>query len=186
MEKLKFCLPQFCQLMSELAAEPSIQVGLCAKNKGAALELKQKGNQCYSSGDLPQALRSDSKSLAEDPITNMGDANVPEAETTPVSSFHNALQSVVDDIAQTVTAMAKVTQVSDNVDKENIVEKEQARQKSEDLSLRQLKKLNKMFKKLDIAEKMKNKEDNKPSGKSRPALQMLPKNAMKSEDGKQN
>ncbi|KAK8701818.1 hypothetical protein V6N13_020196 [Hibiscus sabdariffa] len=175
---------------------------------------------------------SGSKSLAEDPMTNMVDANVTEAETTPVSSFHNAPQSVADsekvvnyggsealiDVcvkpaeefaemapvskSETITTtmppssplkaqfllpsessdkiqttLANVTQVSDNVDKENTVEKELELQKLEGLSLRQLRKLNKMFKKLDITETNKNKEDNKqPSGKSRTALQMLPQN----------
>ncbi|KAL4339767.1 hypothetical protein GQ457_08G010200 [Hibiscus cannabinus] len=61
-------LPQFHQLISELAAEPSTQAGLCAKNKGAALELKQKGNQCYSSGDHSQALRCYSQALRLAPI----------------------------------------------------------------------------------------------------------------------
>ncbi|GMI88750.1 hypothetical protein HRI_002544300 [Hibiscus trionum] len=157
-----------------------------------------------------------------DPMTNMVNANVTEAETTPVSSFHNAPQSVVDGTAQKMvncggseavidvcvkpadesaetapvsnsessnkiqTAMEKVTQVSDNIDKENILEKQREMKKLEDLSLRELRKMNKMFKKLGIAEKMKNKEDNKPSGKSRTALQMLPQNAMKSEDGNQD
>ncbi|KAK8651453.1 hypothetical protein V6N13_141054 [Hibiscus sabdariffa] len=61
-------LPQFHQMISELAAEPSTQAGLCAKNKGAALELKQKGNQCYSSGDHSQALRCYSQALRLAPI----------------------------------------------------------------------------------------------------------------------
>ncbi|XP_038992597.1 COPII coat assembly protein SEC16-like, partial [Hibiscus syriacus] len=150
----------------------------------------------------------------EDPKTNMVyeealvDANVTEAETTLVSSFHSASQSIVDDIAQKrvnyggsealinvcvkpaeefadttlvsnsetittsmplwspskaqfshpskssnkkeTTVVAKVTQVSDNLNKENIVEKELAKQKLESLSLRQLRKLNKMFDKLEI------------------------------------
>ncbi|GMI94228.1 hypothetical protein HRI_003092200 [Hibiscus trionum] len=193
------------------------------------------------------------------------DANVTEAKTTPVSSFHNASQSVVDDIQvqqmenydggsealinvcvmpaeefadtsvkitspvpdnetittsmppssplkaqfpdqskssnkkQTTIPKPKVTQVSDNLNKENIVEKElepclrkvkknvldeETMQKLEGLSLR---KLNQMFKELKINEKMKNKEDNKQSlGKSRPALQMLSQNSMKSEDEKLN
>lgn len=55
--QLFLSLPQFHQLISELAAEPSTQAGLCGKNEGAALDLKQKGNQCYSSGDHSQALR---------------------------------------------------------------------------------------------------------------------------------
>ncbi|XP_040965794.1 SET and MYND domain-containing protein 4 isoform X3 [Gossypium hirsutum] len=55
--QLFLSLPQIHQLISELAAEPSTQAGLCGKNEGAALDLKQKGNQCYSSGDHSQALR---------------------------------------------------------------------------------------------------------------------------------
>ena len=50
-------LPQFHQLIAELAADPKNQTGLCGKNKDAALDLKQKGNQCYSSGDHSEALR---------------------------------------------------------------------------------------------------------------------------------
>ncbi|XP_039036962.1 microtubule-associated protein futsch-like [Hibiscus syriacus] len=181
---------------------------------------------------------SDSKSSAEDSMTKMVDANVTEAETTLVSSFHSGSQSIVDDIAQKMvecggsealinvcvkpaedladktpvsnsetittsmplsspskaqflqlskssnkeqTTVGKVTQESDNLKKENIVEKELAKHKLESLSLRQLKKLNKMFDKLEISHKQ-------PCGKSsRPALQMLPQNSMKSEDGeKQN
>ncbi|KAK8620838.1 hypothetical protein V6N13_067299 [Hibiscus sabdariffa] len=61
-------LPQFHQLISELAAQPSTQAGLCAKNKGAALELKLKGNQFYSTGDHSQALRCYSQALRLAPI----------------------------------------------------------------------------------------------------------------------
>nr|KJB78627.1 hypothetical protein B456_013G010300 [Gossypium raimondii] len=66
--QLFLSLPQFHQLISELAAEPSTQAGLCGKNEGAALDLKQKGNQCYSSGDHSQALRCYSQALRLAPI----------------------------------------------------------------------------------------------------------------------
>ncbi|KAE8706464.1 hypothetical protein F3Y22_tig00110393pilonHSYRG00236 [Hibiscus syriacus] len=65
-------LPQFHQLISDLAAQPSAQAGLCAKNKDAALELKQKGNQCYSSGDHSQALSCYSQALRLAPIDAHG------------------------------------------------------------------------------------------------------------------
>ncbi|KAB1993167.1 hypothetical protein ERO13_D13G009600v2 [Gossypium hirsutum] len=66
--QLFLSLPQIHQLISELAAEPSTQAGLCGKNEGAALDLKQKGNQCYSSGDHSQALRCYSQALRLAPI----------------------------------------------------------------------------------------------------------------------
>ncbi|XVF41271.1 hypothetical protein PTKIN_Ptkin01aG0267200 [Pterospermum kingtungense] len=50
-------LPQFHELIAELAADPKTQTGLCGKKKDAALELKHKGNLCYSTGDHSQALR---------------------------------------------------------------------------------------------------------------------------------
>ncbi|KAE8670995.1 hypothetical protein F3Y22_tig00112000pilonHSYRG00088 [Hibiscus syriacus] len=191
-----------------------------------------------------ESAAADDEASSEDSMTNKVseeasvDANVTEAETTLVSSFHSGSQSIVDDIAQKMvecggsealinvcvkpaedladktpvsnsetittsmplsspskaqflqlskssnkeqTTVGKVTQESDNLKKENIVEKELAKHKLESLSLRQLKKLNKMFDKLEISHKQ-------PCGKSsRPALQMLPQNSMKSEDGeKQN
>ncbi|KHG07262.1 Tomm70a [Gossypium arboreum] len=66
--QLFLSLPQFHQLISELAAEPATQAGLCGKNEGAALDLKEKGNQCYSSGDHSQALRCYSQALRLAPI----------------------------------------------------------------------------------------------------------------------
>ncbi|XVE90927.1 hypothetical protein DITRI_Ditri20bG0115000 [Diplodiscus trichospermus] len=61
-------LPQFHQLISELAGDPKNQTGLCGKNKDAALDLKHKGNQCYSTGDHSQALRCYSQALRLAPI----------------------------------------------------------------------------------------------------------------------
>lgn len=49
-------LPQFHELITELAADPKTQTGLCAKNKDAALDFKHKGNQFYSTGDHSQPL----------------------------------------------------------------------------------------------------------------------------------
>ncbi|XP_017984579.1 PREDICTED: uncharacterized protein LOC18587541 isoform X4 [Theobroma cacao] len=53
-------LPEFHQVIGDLAdpgPNPKRKAGLCCKNKEAALDLKQKGNQCYSTGDYSQALR---------------------------------------------------------------------------------------------------------------------------------
>ncbi|KAK8698267.1 hypothetical protein V6N13_114392 [Hibiscus sabdariffa] len=230
------------ELQEEVSCEQKAEESESSSDDG---EESDAGDEAFlGNSNINYDTGSDSKSLAEDPMTNMVDANVTEAETIPVSSFHSAPQSVADDVAQKVvnyggsealidvcvkpaeefaemapvsksetitttmppssplkaefllpsessdkiqTTLANVTQVLDNVDKENTVEKELELQKLEGLSLRQLKKLNKMFKKLDITETIKNKEDNKqPSGKSRTALQNLPQNSMKSEDVKQN
>ncbi|KAE8691117.1 hypothetical protein F3Y22_tig00110893pilonHSYRG01255 [Hibiscus syriacus] len=204
----------------------------------------EKSEETVDDGDddskVDEESDDDDEASSEDSMTNMVseeasvDANVTEAETTLVSSFHRASQSIVDDIAQKMvdyggsealinvcikpaeefadttpvsnsetittsmplsspskaqfsqpskssnkeqTTVAK-TQMSDKLNKENNVEKELAKQKLESLSLRRLKKLNKMFDKLEISHKLQ-----QPCGKSkRPALQMLPQNSMKSED----
>ncbi|PPS01351.1 hypothetical protein GOBAR_AA19325 [Gossypium barbadense] len=189
----------------------------------------------------------------EDLMTNvvneeaLVDANVTEAETIPVNSFHNASQSVVDDdiqvqdpealidvgvkpevefgetteIITTTTSIPlpsplkpqlsqprkssskkQTTIPKENINKENIdvvkkvkknknVIDEGTMQNLEDLSLRKLMKLTKMFNKLEINDKMKNKEDDnlnkQPFGKSRTALQSLPQNCMNNEEAeKQN
>ncbi|KAG4189444.1 hypothetical protein ERO13_A08G223300v2 [Gossypium hirsutum] len=196
----------------------------------------------------------DDESVAdEDLMTNvvneeaLVDANVTEAETIPVNSFHNASQSVVDDdiqvqdpeelidvsvkpevefgetteIITTTTSIPlpsplkpqlsqprkssskkQTTIPKENINKENIdvvkkvkknknVIDEGTMQNLEDLSLRKLMKLTKMFNKLEINDKMKNKEDDnlnkQPFGKSRTALQSLPQNCMNNEEAeKQN
>ncbi|XWS42901.1 hypothetical protein CRYUN_Cryun16bG0054200 [Craigia yunnanensis] len=108
------------------------------------------------------------------------------------------------------TTIPKVIQVSDNNNKENIdnnsskevepnlgkvkknknIINEETMQKLEGMSLRNLKKLTKMFDKIRITDNMKNKEDknvSKPLGKTRPALQTLPQNCMSTgEAEKQN
>ncbi|CAN1301405.1 RNA polymerase II-associated protein 3 [Linum perenne] len=53
-------LPQFHQMVKDLAAP---QDSLCRKNKPAALELKKKGNRCFSNGDYAAALDCYSKKL---------------------------------------------------------------------------------------------------------------------------
>ncbi|CAI0440717.1 unnamed protein product [Linum tenue] len=53
-------LPQFHQMVRDLAAPED---SLCAKNKAAAMELKKKGNQCYSNGDYAAALHCYSQAL---------------------------------------------------------------------------------------------------------------------------
>ncbi|XVF06920.1 hypothetical protein REPUB_Repub06bG0092500 [Reevesia pubescens] len=109
------------------------------------------------------------------------------------------------------TTIQKVTQVSDNINKENIehnsmkelepglgkVKKnknildEETMQNLEGMSLRNLKKLTKMFDELQITDNTKNKENKnfskQPFGKSRPALQTLPQNCMRTAEAeKQN
>ena len=196
----------------------------------------------------------DDESVAdEDLMTNvvneaaLVDANVTEAETIPVNSFHNASQSVVDDdfqvqdpealidvgvmpeveFGETTEIITTTTSVplpsplkpqlsqprkssskkqttipEENINKENIdvvkkvkknknVIDEGTMQNLEDLSLRKLMKLTKMFNKLEINDNMKNKEDDnlnkQPFGKSRTALQSLPQNCMNNEEAeKQN
>ncbi|KAG4135864.1 hypothetical protein ERO13_D08G243500v2 [Gossypium hirsutum] len=196
----------------------------------------------------------DDESVAdEDLMTNvvneaaLVDANVTEAKTIPVNSFHNASQSVVDDdfqvqdpealidvgvmpevefgetteIITTTTSLPlpsplkpqlsqprkssskkQTTIPEENINKENIdvvkkvkknknVIDEGTMQNLEDLSLRKLMKLTKMFNKLEINDNMKNKEDDnlnkQPFGKSRTALQSLPQNCMNNEEAeKQN
>ncbi|WRX11969.1 hypothetical protein QQP08_004456 [Theobroma cacao] len=64
-------LPEFHQVIGDLAdpgPNPKRKAGLCCKNKEAALDLKQKGNQCYSTGDYSQALRCYSQALRVAPI----------------------------------------------------------------------------------------------------------------------
>ncbi|XP_022747085.1 uncharacterized protein LOC111296876 [Durio zibethinus] len=99
------------------------------------------------------------------------------------------------------TTIPKVIQVSDNNNKENIdnnsvkevvpnlgkvkesknIIDEETMQKLDGMSLRNLKKLTKKFDKLQIIDNMKkneDKNDSKPLGKTRPALQTLPQNCM--------
>ncbi|MBA0853076.1 hypothetical protein Goshw_013145 [Gossypium schwendimanii] len=196
----------------------------------------------------------DDESVAdEDLMTNvvneeaLVDANVTEAKTIPVNSFHNASQSFVDDdfqvqdpealidvgvmpevefgetteIITTTTSLPlpsplkpqlsqprkssskkQTTIPEENINKENIdvvkkvkknknVIDEGTMQNLEDLSLRKLMKLTKMFNKLEMNDNMKNKEDDnlneQPFGKSRTALQSLPQNCMNNEEAeKQN
>ncbi|MBA0710156.1 hypothetical protein Golax_025149, partial [Gossypium laxum] len=164
----------------------------------------------------------DDESVAdEDLMTNvvneeaLVDANVTEAKTIPVNSFHNASQSVVDDdfqvqdpealidvgvmpeveFGETTEIITTTTSVplpsplkpqlsqprkssskkqttipEENINKENIdvvkkvkknknVIDEGTMQNLEDLSLRKLMKLTKMFNKLEMNDNMKNKED---------------------------
>ncbi|MBA0555011.1 hypothetical protein Golob_014079, partial [Gossypium lobatum] len=164
----------------------------------------------------------DDESVAdEDLMTNvvneeaLVDANVTEAKTIPVNSFHNASQSVVDDdfqvqdpealidvgvmpeveFGETTEIITTTTSVplpsplkpqlsqprkssikkqttipEENISKENIdvvkkvkknknVIDEGTMQNLEDLSLRKLMKLTKMFNKLEMNDNMKNKED---------------------------
>ncbi|KAK0593132.1 hypothetical protein LWI29_031522 [Acer saccharum] len=56
---------QFHRIVRDLADPRS---GLCGKDKEAALELKRKGNQCYSSGDYTPALRFYTKALRVAPV----------------------------------------------------------------------------------------------------------------------
>ncbi|KAL2540000.1 Tetratricopeptide repeat (TPR)-like superfamily protein [Abeliophyllum distichum] len=53
-------LPLFHQMVRDLT-DP--EMGLCGKNKEAALEAKAKGNECFSKGDYPNALRFYSQAL---------------------------------------------------------------------------------------------------------------------------
>ncbi|KAJ9167327.1 hypothetical protein P3X46_021990 [Hevea brasiliensis] len=53
-------LSQFHQMIRDLT---DLEAALCAKNKDAALELKQKANKCYSHGDYDTALASYSQAL---------------------------------------------------------------------------------------------------------------------------
>ncbi|KAI9157468.1 hypothetical protein LWI28_023036 [Acer negundo] len=56
---------QFHRIVRDLADPKS---GLCGKDKEAALELKRKGNQCYSSGDYTPALSFYTKALRVAPV----------------------------------------------------------------------------------------------------------------------
>lgn len=58
-------LQQFHQIVRDLAGQES---GLCAKNIDSALELKQKGNQYYLSGDYSHALSCYTKALRVAPM----------------------------------------------------------------------------------------------------------------------
>lgn len=58
-------LQQFHQIVRDLAGQES---GLCAKNIDSALELKQKGNQYYLSGDYIHALSCYTKALRVAPM----------------------------------------------------------------------------------------------------------------------
>ncbi|KAL9427173.1 hypothetical protein AB3S75_033878 [Citrus x aurantiifolia] len=67
-------LQQFHQIVRDLAGQES---GLCAKNIDSALELKQKGNQYYLSGDCIHALSCYTKALLVAPMdTNDKDRNL--------------------------------------------------------------------------------------------------------------
>ncbi|CAN1301400.1 RNA polymerase II-associated protein 3 [Linum perenne] len=63
-------LPQFHQMVKDLAAP---QDSLCRKNKPAALELKKKGNRCFSNGDYAAALDCYSKALRVAPQEALDD-----------------------------------------------------------------------------------------------------------------
>ncbi|KAH7548212.1 hypothetical protein JRO89_XS14G0083900 [Xanthoceras sorbifolium] len=56
---------QFHRIVRDLADPKS---GLCGKDKEAAMELKRKGNQCYSSRDYTQALSFYTKALRVAPV----------------------------------------------------------------------------------------------------------------------
>ncbi|XP_017984570.1 PREDICTED: SET and MYND domain-containing protein 4 isoform X1 [Theobroma cacao] len=80
-------LTEFHQLIGELAKR---ETGLCGKNREAALDLKQKGNQCYSTRDYSQALRCYSQALRVAPIDadDMGKNLVATLYLNRASLFH--------------------------------------------------------------------------------------------------
>ncbi|WCJ34891.1 Tetratricopeptide repeat (TPR)-like superfamily protein [Euphorbia peplus] len=61
-------LSQFNQMIKDLT-DP--EAALCGKNKNAAMELKQKANKCYSSGDYDTALACYSQALRVAPIDDI-------------------------------------------------------------------------------------------------------------------
>lgn len=79
--------PLFHSMIEELT---NPELGLCAKNKEAALELKNKGNACFSSSDYSQAAHFYSQALRVAPIeaADKGNKLVATLFVNRASSFH--------------------------------------------------------------------------------------------------
>ncbi|KAH9733723.1 tetratricopeptide repeat (TPR)-like superfamily protein [Citrus sinensis] len=89
-------LQQFHQIVRDLAGQES---GLCAKNIDSALELKQKGNQYYLSGDYIHALSCYTKALRVAPM----DANDKDRNLVATLYVNRASVSQVSPVSLTIS-----------------------------------------------------------------------------------
>ncbi|GAB4827733.1 hypothetical protein Ancab_034619 [Ancistrocladus abbreviatus] len=80
-------LPLFHQMIGDLT---NTELGLCSKNREAALELKKKGNDCFSTGGYSNAANFYSQALRVAPISAVEKENnlVASLYVNRASSFH--------------------------------------------------------------------------------------------------
>ncbi|KAJ0970229.1 hypothetical protein J5N97_023106 [Dioscorea zingiberensis] len=108
-------LPEFQRVIGELT---DTELGLCRKSKESALDLKHKGNECFSKGDYVKALNFYSQALRYAPMDaeDNGKNLVALLYVNRASSMHNAglLDESLRDCDRAIAIMPAYVKVHQN------------------------------------------------------------------------